>query len=178
MAHETAVANHDAHHAPKEDGAVHAHISSTGFYMVIFAALIGLTLLTVGQSYVDLGKMNLIVVILIATTKASLVVSFFMHLRYDNKFNALIFISSILFIGVFFAYTMNDTDHRGEFDADQNVKVLQKTGELAPGGFVPHVAASGDHGAAAAGAGEHGGTAPAPSGGAAPAPAPHGGEHH
>jgi hypothetical protein len=74
------------------------------------------------------------------------VVSFFMHLRYDNKFNALIFLSCILFIGVFFAYTMNDTEHRGELDADQNVKVFQKTGEAAPGGFVPHAADSADHG--------------------------------
>src|SRR5687767_9148123 len=114
-------------HAHKDDGAVHAHVSSSAFYGLIFTALIFLTVLTVGQSYVDLGKLNLIVVILIATTKASLVVSFFMHLRYDNKFNALVFISSILFIGVFFAYTMNDTEKRGELDADQNVRVLPKT---------------------------------------------------
>jgi len=159
-------AAHGTAHASKDDGAVHAHISSAGFYMVIFAALICLTILTVGQSYVDLGKLNLIVVILIATTKASLVVSFFMHLRYDNKFNALIFISCIFFIGVFFAYTMNDTEHRGELDPDQNVKVWEKTGEAAPGGFVPHTADSAEHG----GGGEHG-AAPAGSG-AAPA------EHH
>lgn len=133
MAHETTV----GHHPHKDDGAVHAHISSAGFYVAVFMALIALTILTVGQSYVDLGRMNLIVVILIATTKAALVVSFFMHLRYDNKFNALIFISAILFIGVFFAYTLNDTDRRGEIDPDQNVRVLPKTGESAPGGFAP-----------------------------------------
>ena len=157
---------HDATHAPKDDGAVHTHISSAGFYTVIFLALICLTILTVGQSYVDLGKMNLIVVILIATTKASLVVSFFMHLRYDNKFNALIFLSCLLFIGVFFAYTMNDTNNRGDLDPDQNMKILQKTGETAPGGFVPHVPDSA----------EHGGAAPPTSGGAhAPEHAP---EHH
>jgi cytochrome c oxidase subunit IV len=158
-------------HATKDDGAVHSHISSTGFYGLIFTALIGLTILTVGQSYVDLGKLNLIVVILIATTKASLVVSFFMHLRYDNKFNALIFLSCILFIGVFFAYTMNDTNNRGELDADQNVRVLPKTGENAPGGFVARPA----HSASAGGGGhdEHGGAAPAPSGGAAPAAPQH-----
>ena len=147
------------HHPHEDDGAVHAHISSTGFYVVIFLALISLTILTVGQSYVDLGKLNLIVVILIATTKASLVVSFFMHLRYDNKFNALIFISCIFFIGIFFAYTMNDTGRRGELDGDQNVRVLPKTGEAAPGGFVPpepveHGGA--EHGAAAPAGGEHG----------------------
>lgn len=147
----------------KNDGAVHAHISSAAFYGAIFAALIALTILTVGQSYVDLGRLNLLVVILIATTKASLVVSFFMHLRYDSKFNALIFISSLLFIGVFFAYTMNDVDHRGELDADQNMKIWTKTGEVAPGGFVaPEAPAGGEHGAA-----------PAKSGAAPAAPAHH-----
>jgi cytochrome c oxidase subunit 4 len=165
MAHPTGTAA--AHHPHKDDGAVHTHISSTGFYAAIFAALICLTVATVGQSYIDLGKLNLLVVILIATLKASLVVSFFMHLRYDNKFNALIFISCLFFIGIFFAYTMNDTNNRGEFDADQNVKVLPRNGENAPGGFVPHVAASGS-----AAGGEHG-AAPAGSGAAPAAPAHH-----
>lgn len=121
-----------------DDGAVHAHVSSTFFYIAVFSALITLTVATVGQSYVDLGKLNLLVVILIASLKASLVVAFFMHLRWDNKFNALIFVSTIFFIGVFFAYTLNDTDRRGELDGDQNVKVLPKTGQEAPGGFEPH----------------------------------------
>ena len=156
-----------------DDGAVHAHVSSTFFYMAIFGALICLTVATVGQSYVDLGKLNLLVVILIASLKASLVVAFFMHLRWDNKFNALIFISCIFFIGVFFTYTMNDTERRGELDGDQNVKVLPKNGENAPGGFEPHAADS-------AGGGEHGehGAAPPGSAGGAHAPAPGGAPAH
>ncbi len=162
MAHEST-----ALHPHKDDGAVHAHISSTQFYVAVFLALIFLTILTVGQSYVDLGRLNLIVVILIATTKASLVVSFFMHLRYDNRFNALIFISCIFFIGIFFAYTLNDTSHRGELDSDQNVKVLPKTGEPAPGGFVVHEAAAGS---AHPGGGEN---PSKPGSESAPAPKPH-----
>ena len=62
MSHETTA----GHHPHKDDGAVHAHISSAPFYFAIFMALIALTILTVGQSYVDLGRLNLIVVILIA----------------------------------------------------------------------------------------------------------------
>ncbi|MBX3190975.1 MAG: cytochrome C oxidase subunit IV family protein [Labilithrix sp.] len=134
-----------------DEGAVHAHISSSAFYIFIFVCLLGLTGLTVGQSYVDLGRMNIVLVILIATMKASLVVSFFMHLKYDNRFNALIFISTLFFIGVFFAYTMNDTDRRGDLDVDQNVRLWQKTGEQAPGGMEVD---AGDHGG-----GDHGGAA-------------------
>ncbi len=129
-----ASADHAAH--GHDDGAVHSHVSSSLFYGAVFAGLLMLTLLTVGQSYVDLGKLNIVLVVLIASLKASLVVTFFMHLRWDNKFNALIFISCIFFIGVFFAYTMNDTDRRGEHDADQNVRVLPRTGEVAPGGKI------------------------------------------
>lgn len=126
---------HDHDHA--DDGAVHAHVSSVPFYVAVFVGLLFLTGMTVGQSYVDLGKLNIVLVLLIATLKASLVVTFFMHLKWDNKFNALIFLSTIFFIGVFFTYTMNDTSNRGSLDPDQNVKFLPKTGEQAPGGMEP-----------------------------------------
>jgi len=143
---------HNAHH---DDGAVHAHVSSVPFYVAVFLGLLMLTGATVGQSYIDLGKANLFFVILIATLKASLVVTFFMHLRWDNKFNALIFVSCIFFIGVFFAYTLNDTDRRGELDPDQNVRTWQKSGEEAPGGFDTkqvHPAEGTDHAPASSGA--------------------------
>jgi cytochrome c oxidase subunit IV len=148
-------------HGHADDGAVHAHVSSVGFYVAVFVGLLVLTGLTVGQSYVDLGKLNILLVILIATMKASLVVTFFMHLRWDNKFNALIFISTIFFIGVFFAYTLNDTDRRGELDPDQNVKVWEKNGEQAPGGMEtkqphPPTSAAGTDHSAPPGADPHG----------------------
>jgi hypothetical protein len=68
----------------------------------------------------------------------------------------LIFLSTLFFIGIFFAYTLNDTDNRGALDPDQNVKVWAKTGEQAPGGMPKK-----EHAPAAEGAGEH---APAPGG--------------
>jgi cytochrome c oxidase subunit 4 len=164
-----ATADHD-----HDDGAVHAHVSSVTFYVAVFLGLLFLTGMTVGQSYVDLGKANIILVILIATMKASLVVTFFMHLKWDNKFNALIFISTIFFIGVFFAYTLNDTDKRGELDPDQNVKVWEKNGEQAPGGMVKPEGHDTHEGAAAAPGGAHGQeNVPADPHGAAPAAPAH-----
>jgi cytochrome c oxidase subunit 4 len=152
---------HDSH--AHDDGAVHAHISSVPFYIAVFLGLLFLTGMTVGQSYVDLGKLNIVLVILIATLKASLVVTFFMHLKWDNKFNALVFLSTIFFIGVFFAYTMNDTDRRGDLDPDQNVKRWEKTGEDAPGGMEkkephPPSSAHGTDQSPPPGADPHGGT--------------------
>jgi cytochrome c oxidase subunit IV len=163
---------HDDSHG-HDDGAVHAHVSSVPFYLAIFIGLLMLTGLTVGQSYVDLGRLNLMTVILIASIKASLVVTFFMHLRHDNKFHALAFVGSLLFIGIFFVYTMNDTDRRAEMEETSSSPVLQKTGESAPGGFDPKlweekrakmVKESGH------GGGEHGGGHGAAPASAAPAP--------
>ena len=127
---------HDhSHGGEADDGQVHAHISPVAFYAFILGVLMFFTLLTVAVSYVHLGKLNLLVAIVIASIKAGLVVTFFMHLKYDNKFNALILVVSLLFIGVFFTYTMNDTDHRGQLDSDQGGRIQQSTGLVAPGGM-------------------------------------------
>jgi len=95
-------------------------------------------------SNIHLGKANLVVAVVIASMKASLVLLFFMHLRYDNKFHGVILIVSMLFIGIFFAYTMNDTNRRGEIDLEQGVTILPSTGDRAPGG-IPTVAAEPPH---------------------------------
>lgn len=56
-------------HEHVDDGAVHAHVSSVPFYVAVFVGLLVLTGMTVGQSYVDLGKLNIVIVVLIATMK-------------------------------------------------------------------------------------------------------------
>ncbi len=123
----------EAHHN-QDDGAVHVHIGSVGLYMGIFGALILFTILTVGVSFIHLGKFNLAVALVIATMKAALVVVFFMHLKDDARFNALVFVGSLLFVGLFFVYTTNDTAHRAELDWASGGKVDPSTGKHAAGG--------------------------------------------
>jgi len=65
--------------------------------------------------------------------KASLVVMYFMHLRDDARFNALIFVGSLLFAGVFLAYTINDTKYRGDVDGVSGLRYDPATGEWAAG---------------------------------------------
>ena len=124
-----------AHAHGKDDGAVHAHISSVPFYIAIFTALTFLTVVTVGVSYVHLGKANLIVAVVIASIKAALVLLFFMHLRHDTRFHGLIVIATLGFIGVFFAYTMNDTERRTEVDDASTTKFWVGSNDPAPGGL-------------------------------------------
>lgn len=170
---------HDEH--DEGDGAVHAHVMPTIFYIGIFATLVVLTLLTVGISYVHLGAANLAVAVIIASIKAALVVLFFMHLRWDNKFNALIFICSLGFIGIFFAYTFSDTGWRDkQYNDSQGAHFSAADGKPAPGGMPPrdeayekaheHNKAGADKNGASAGMGAAGAAA-APSMPTAP-PAP------
>lgn len=129
------MAAHEAQaHAHADDGAVHAHISSARFYLGIFLALVFLTYLTVKVSYYDFGSWNAILAIVIATAKASLVATFFMHLRHDKLFNTLAFLAAFLFLSIFILLTYDDVGHRGEFDPAYGGKVLPQSGEVAPGG--------------------------------------------
>lgn len=93
------------------------HITSETTYYLIFAGLIGLTLLTVGLSFVDLGaSWHLIVGLLIATTKATLVVLFFMHLLYSSRLNWTMFLSGIFWLGILIVLTLADYLSRNVMD--------------------------------------------------------------
>ena len=91
----------------KHEGFV--HVVPLPVLWAVFAALIVFTVLTVSATRYDLGSWNLVLAMAIATVKASLVVLFFMHLRYDNPFNALIFIAALVFVALFISLTLLDT---------------------------------------------------------------------
>ncbi len=90
------------------------HILPVRVYLTVGAALLFLTGLTVLVAQYNLGEFNLIVALLIACTKASLVVLFFMHLKYDSKLYATVFIGALVFVTLFIILTMIDTETRGE----------------------------------------------------------------
>lgn len=88
------------------------HIISLGTYRKILMALLVLTVVTVGVAKpvtgVDFGLFNTFVAMLIASIKAYLVLSIFMHLKYDNKVNAGIFVTSVFFLIVMFLFSYFD----------------------------------------------------------------------
>ena len=88
------------------------HIISLRTYILVFASLLFLTFITVAASWIDLGSMNIVLALLIALVKSSLVLLFFMHLYYDNKLNAAFLIGSFIFLGIFIGLTMIDTNRR------------------------------------------------------------------
>ena len=105
---------HETGHSGSEHGS-YAHVSSLGVLFAVFAALMVLTVLTVAAVYVDLGKMNLILALIVATIKATLVALYFMHLRYDSGFNRLAFFGCFLFVFLFVGITLMDS---GQYQPD------------------------------------------------------------
>ena len=85
------------------------HISSVKLYVTIWLALLVGTGLTVFASTIDLGPFNAIVALAIASTKAVLVILFFMHVKYAHeKMTKLVIMTAIFFFLILLALTMAD----------------------------------------------------------------------
>jgi cytochrome c oxidase subunit 4 len=84
------------------------HIVPPRLYYGIFAVLILCTGLTTGIAFLDLGPFNTIAAIAIAIFKASLVVLFFMHLRYSTRLTMAVALGSIFWLGILLTLTMSD----------------------------------------------------------------------
>ena len=81
--------SHDEHDGP--------HVLPLKVYIGVGTTLLVMTAVTVAVALIDLGGLNLPVAMIIATFKGTLVCLFFMHLAYDNKFFAFLFIGALLF---------------------------------------------------------------------------------
>src|SRR5271169_3713800 len=84
------------------------HIVPAKMYVGIWAVLMALTITTVLASFVELGVFNIVVALVIATIKGTLVVLFFMHLRYSTKLTMVTVIASIFWLFILFSLTMTD----------------------------------------------------------------------
>ena len=74
------------------------HIVPIKTYLKVFIALLFLTFITVALAKVDFGSMNIVVALLIASSKAALVFLWFMGLKYQDWMNRVIVISSLFFV--------------------------------------------------------------------------------
>jgi cytochrome c oxidase subunit 4 len=104
-------------HGHADDGAVHPHIVSPAILLGVYGVLVVLTIATVAVTGVNLGPFNIVAALLIAVVKAAFVVLYFMHLRYDQPFNGVVFISALFFLAVFLGFAMMDT---GEYKPNYN----------------------------------------------------------
>ncbi len=128
------------------------HVLSSQSLIFTFGALLLLTAFTVWTAridfaefnhyflplQVDLGPINIILAMAIASVKTVLVGAFFMGLRHEKPFFVLTFISSFVFLGIFMLYTLSDTLYRGSLDAREGERLeFESPVKVAPEGTTP-----------------------------------------
>lgn len=89
------------------------HIVPVRVYLAIFGALMVLTATTVAVAYVNLGALNNVVMLGIAVAKATLVVLYFMHVRYSTRMIPIVVLAGVLWLLILFGLTMQDYLTRG-----------------------------------------------------------------
>ena len=99
---------HELHSHPSEPTHHAEHIVSPRLYLIVGAALLVLTATTTAVSYVDLGAYNAVVALAIACTKMTLVVLFFMHVKYSSRLTMMTVASGFFTFIVLIMMTMTD----------------------------------------------------------------------
>jgi cytochrome c oxidase subunit 4 len=101
--------SHDSHAHGDHGHDGMPHVMPMKMLLGVGGLLLFLTAITVWVTAMDLGRSgNLIVAMVIATIKAGMVCAYFMHLRWDRPFNAMVFASSVLFVALFISITLID----------------------------------------------------------------------
>lgn len=88
------------------------HILSYGFLAQILGGLVLLTAVTVGVSYIDWGFLNVPIALFVASSKATLVLLFFMHIKYEGMVIKVSFISTMLVLAILISFTFWDVAFR------------------------------------------------------------------
>ena len=121
----------DASHHHDDHGI--AHVASKKVLLGTWGALMLLTIITVGATFVDFGSgINLAIAMAIAVVKATLVILFFMHLFYDKLFHTVLVIGGILAATLFVTFCLMDS---GQYQ--QNLIWDPRTPPPAPDGPRP-----------------------------------------
>ena len=84
------------------------HIVPVRIYWIVFLTLLVMTGVTYAVAQVDLGRFNIVVALAIAIFKATLVILFFMHVKYSTKLTKTVVASGFVFLLVMVFFTMTD----------------------------------------------------------------------
>ncbi len=117
--------NHASHHV----------IVPVKTYVAVFVALLILTFLTVFVAQFDFGSFNLLVALIVAMVKASLVVMIFMGLKWNKSFDRFAFFACLIFLFIFFLLVFVDIplrSYRG-VEESQHINLKSPVKLIAPG---------------------------------------------
>ena len=88
------------------------HIMQYKTQAMVLAGLLLLTGITVGVSFINLGQANIWITLLIASIKGSLVLMFFMHLKYEGRVMVFSFLGTIFFLAIMISFIFWDVAFR------------------------------------------------------------------
>jgi cytochrome c oxidase subunit 4 len=88
------------------------HLVPIGIYIGVWLALLAGTAITVGVSYVDFGHVSILVALIVASVKGTLVLLYFMNLRYEKPIFAYMFLAVGCTYAVFIVLTFADYSYR------------------------------------------------------------------
>ncbi len=95
------------------------HIVPKKVYILVFAILMVFTALTTAVAYIDLGPFNAVVALAIAVCKASLVVLFFMHMKYNPGMTRIVLAAAVGWLAMLLTLTLSDVNTRKWLPAPQ-----------------------------------------------------------
>jgi cytochrome c oxidase subunit IV len=84
------------------------HVVPIRIYLAIFVTLLVMTAITTAVAFIDLGPLNVVVMLAIAFFKASLVILYFMHVRFTNRITQLAAASGFAWLLIMFTLTLSD----------------------------------------------------------------------
>lgn len=88
------------------------HMLSYKFLTLIWAGLMVLTGVTIGVARIDLSFLNVVVALGVASVKASLVIFFFMHLKYENRLLKGMVLLAFVILAILLGFTFFDVGYR------------------------------------------------------------------
>lgn len=83
-----------------------------GTYFLIWFGLIILTAITVFVSGMDLGRLSIYAALCVALAKTGLVLYFFMHLKYEQRFFQVMLLVAVITLAIFIGFTFFDISYR------------------------------------------------------------------
>jgi cytochrome c oxidase subunit IV len=89
------------------------HVVSPRLYLLVFTSLMVLTVVTVAASRYDFGPANTVVAMAIAVLKATLVVLFFMHVKYGSRLVQVLVAAAFLWLALLISGALSDYVSRG-----------------------------------------------------------------
>ena len=84
------------------------HVISLRTHLVIYAVLMVLLFVTIGVAYIDLRQVNAVTALVIATTKAVLIILYFMHVKFTGWLTKIFASAAFLWLGILIAFSLSD----------------------------------------------------------------------